>query len=319
MRYCFIINPASGKPASKQGLEASIANAFSKLSNEVSVLYTQRAGDIGELIASFCREHSEQIRIFVCGGDGTLCEAVNGIMRLPDKDRVSLGVVPVGTGNDFVRNFENKEAFLDMAAQLKAEPMSIDLIKCNGIYAVNMINIGFDCQVVVKTSVLKKKPYIPSCLAYICGLVLTLIEKPSVKMKISVDGGAAEERELLLSTFANGAYCGGGFNSNPNARIIGGDVNSFFVKNISRTRFLSLVGSYKKGTHLTEKNLSILRDFTAKRFEIRFDKPTEVSVDGEIICVDGLKIECERSALNLLVPSGAYYKSAEAELAEALL
>lgn len=315
MKYCFIINPAAGKPASKQGLEASITEAF----DDVTVLYTQKAGNIGELMASFCREHAEEIRFFVCGGDGTLCEAVNGIMRLPDRSRVSLGIIPVGTGNDFVRNFENKEAFLDMSAQLEAEPMSIDLIKCNGLYAANMINIGFDCQVVVNTSALKKKPYIPSCLAYICGLVLTLAEKPSVKMKISVDGSETVEKELLLSTFANGAYCGGGFNSNPNARVVGGDINSFLVKNISRMRFLSLVGSYKKGTHLTEKNFSILRDFTAQRCKIEFDKPTEVSVDGEIICAERLEIECEKSALNFLVPQGAYYKAAEAEAAEALV
>lgn len=319
MKYCFIINPAAGKPASKQGLESSITNAFSTVADGVAVLYTQRAGNIGELIDSFCQENTGEIRFFVCGGDGTLCEAVNGIMRLPDRERVSLGIVPVGTGNDFVRNFENKEAFLDMAAQLKAEPMSIDLIKCNDIYAANMINVGFDCQVVVKTSALKKKPYIPSCLAYICGLILTLIKKPSVKMEISVDGKNTEKRELLLSTFANGAYCGGGFNSNPNARVIGGEINSFLVKNISRMRFLSLVGSYKKGTHITEKNFSILCDSNAQRYEIRFDEPTDVSVDGEIIRAETLNIECERAALNFLVPYGAYCKSTDFSAAEALV
>ena len=307
MKYCFIINPASGKTTTKEGLEEKIKDRCAMAEKECHILFTQKVGDAREYIPRFCKEHTDsEIRFFACGGDGTLCEAVNGVMALDESDRarVSLGVIPVGTGNDFVRNFEPKELFMDVEAQLEATPVKIDLIKCNDFYAVNMINIGFDCQVVCKTDEFKHKKFIPSKLAYICGLVVTLIKKPGVEMTVSADGKPAESKKLLLTTFANGNFCGGGFHSNPNAELCDGKIDALFVKNVSRTKFLSLVGSYKKGTHLCGKYEDILSNFKATSYNIDFDRPTNISVDGEVLTVDNVQMSCLSGALSFLVPKG---------------
>ncbi|MBO7310839.1 MAG: diacylglycerol kinase family lipid kinase, partial [Clostridia bacterium] len=305
MRYCFIINPASGKSHTKEGLENTITEAFA----EAEFFYTKGIGDATNIAEQLCHESGdEEIHIYACGGDGTISEVVNGIMQSAYTENVRLGVLPVGTGNDLVRSFGSKEQFLDLRAQRNASEVSIDLIRANDFYAVNMINIGFDCQVVVNMASFKK--HVPSRLAYIFGLIYTLVRKPGVRMNASADG-EEQKRELLLCTFANGSYCGGGFKSNPNASVTDGKLNALFVNNISRTKFIGLVGSYKKGTHLTEKNAKILSEGFAKQYKLSFDAPTDISVDGEIIRVSELELECVSGALRMLVPEGCAVPSAK--------
>ncbi len=306
MKYCFIINPKAGKSDNKSELEQRIKNICAERGIDATVYYTEGVGDAVEYIPRFCgTNRGERINFYACGGDGTLCEAVNGIMRVADRSGLSLGVIPVGTGNDFVRNFEGSELFSDVEAQLDASCLDIDLIDCNGTYAINMVNIGFDCQVVVKTSEIKRKAFVPSKLAYICGLVCTLIKKPGARFDIASDGGKSEAKKLLLATFANGSFCGGGFKSNPNASLCGGTINALFVDDLPRLKFLRIVGSYKKGTHLDGSHSDILCEAFSEDCELSFDAPTSVSVDGEIISAEHLRLSCVNGALRFLVPRGA--------------
>ena len=306
MKYCFIINPASGKAKNKAELEGKIREVCDAAGVEYTVVFTESVGDARLRMLDFYEAHKdsgEEIRFYACGGDGTLCEAVGGVMALSDAENVSLGVIPVGTGNDFVRNFAPKELFHDIGAQINGQTVKIDLIKCNDMYAVNMINIGFDCNVVVKTNQVKRKKFGPSKLAYICGLVMTLIKKPGVSMTLTADGNE-ERRELLLTTFANGCFCGGGFHSNPLAELCDGHIDTLFVNDITRRKFLSLVGQYKKGTHLCGKYDDMLCCMKNKEYDIRFDSPTPISVDGEIVTVDSIHMECVPAALGFIVPEG---------------
>lgn len=314
MKYCFIINPVSGKSATKEGLDERIKSACEAAGVEYDILVTRSQGDATRFVGEYCAKNSaDGICFYACGGDGTLCEVVSGVMALEDRERVSVGVVPVGTGNDFVKNFAPTELFLDFDAQIKATPLKIDLIKCNDIYAINMINIGFDSEVVVKTGQFKTKKFIPSKLAYICGLAATLIKKPGVEMDISIDGGEPVHKDLLLTTFANGSFCGGGFHSNPLAELSDGNIDTLFIKDMTRIQFVSLVGDYKKGTHLVPKYSHIMHNIKAKEYDIEFSRPTNVSVDGEIILMDKLHLSVEREALGVLVPFGVMAKAKEAE------
>ena len=317
MKHCFIINPASGKVTTKDGLEGRIRESCDSNGAECFVYMTEERGDAQKYIASFCAEHEgDSIRFYACGGDGTLCEVVNGVMAIDNRENISVGVIPVGTGNDFVRNFSPKELFLDIDAQLSGTPVKIDLIRCNDFYAMNMINIGFDCQVVVKTAKIKRKKWIPSKMAYICGLVATLVKKPGVNVSIGADGAEAEKKELLLTTFANGEFCGGGFHSNPHAELCDGMINALLVNDIPRTKFLTLVGSYKSGTHLEGKYDDILGEVKKQCFTLTFDAPTEISVDGEIFTVDGgVDISCEKGALSFIVPKGTVGNTLEKSMA----
>lgn len=303
MKHCFILNPYAGKGGFINEWKEKIEKACRSAEISFEIYLTQAPGDAAHYVRRKAAEWpGETIRFYACGGDGTLCEAANGIMTSEQRDNLSLGLIPSGTGNDFVRNFTDSENFLNPEAQIKAEPVKVDLIRCNDMYAVNMINVGFDCEVVCKTADLKKKAWIPSKMAYIAGLMATLIRKPGVSVKEAPD---AEERRYLLTTYANGGFCGGGFYSNPLARLNDGKIDVLRVNNVSRFQFLSMVGSYKKGAHLTPRFASILNVHKEEALDLYFENDTNISVDGEIFRVRELHLSIEREALSFLVPCGS--------------
>ena len=306
MKYCFIINPRAGKGKFVEELENDIRLTCSKAGVNYEIFKTYTLDDGRGYIKKTVEEYDERLVFFACGGDGTLCGTILSVMELdPDtRKRVSVGIIPKGTGNDFVSNFTDKELFCDISAQIEGSDYDIDLLKCNNLYSVNMINIGFDCHVVCKKGEIGKKKFVPRKFAYIFSLIATLVKKPTVKLERSADGATPEKKNFLLTTLANGGFCGGGFHSNPFASLTDGNIDCIEVKNISRRKFIALVGHYKKGTHINEKFKDIIEHFKCKVTDIYFDEETPVSVDGEIIRTKEIHISVVSKALTILLPRG---------------
>ena len=306
MKHVFIINPASGKEKSKELLQDKIADACGRSEVEYEIYFTKGPLDAVEYIKNYCKsnEAREQICFYACGGDGTFCEVVNGVYQSENNELVSVGIIPVGTGNDFVKCFSGTDGFLDIQAQVDGDEVAIDLVDCNGFCSANMINIGFDCEVAVKTSQIKRSPLVPSGLAYIFGLVLTLAKKPTAHIKsLRINGETVKENvEYLLTTFANGRYCGGGFLSNPFADLCDGKIDAMFINNMRRAKFLSLVGLYKKGEHIVPKTAHLITHAKCDSVEIEFSQSTNVCIDGEIKSFDKILLTVQRGALRLRVP-----------------
>lgn len=312
MKYCFLVNPAAGKGKITAELAQRLSAKCEERGLDFEVYHTKGVGDATDYVrrtAATCPE--DTIRFYACGGDGTLGETATGVASLENPERISLGLFPIGTGNDFARGFLPAESLLDVEAQLDAEPMRVDVLRCNDRYALNMVNVGFDCEVVVKTAGLKRHPLIPSGLAYVAGLVHTLIRKPGVSMRLSVDGGEPTDKKLLLTTFANGAFCGGGFHSNPRADLRDGKIDVLLVNNVTRRRFVSMVGDYKKGTHLTPRFDKVLKNIKAERVDMEFPHTQNVSVDGEVVPMDSLHLSVLRGAISFLIPKGARLRPVE--------
>ncbi len=317
MKHCFVINPYAGKGKMTEELNGRIRQVCREAGVDFEIYMTVGEGDATDYVKRTAAGLADgELRFYACGGDGTLCEVVCGVMSLPDPDRVSVGLIPTGTGNDFVRNFTGRDFFFDIEAQLGSSEMRVDLLRCNEMYAVNMVNIGFDCEVVCKTVDLKKKKWLPSKTAYVAGLVATLAKKPGVKLTLTIDDRKPIHKEYLLTTYAVGGYCGGGFHSNPNAKLDDGLIDCLVVRDISRTKFVSLVGSYKKGTHMVPKYERLLKGIKAKHVQMSFDEPTHISVDGELITTDHLELTVLPGALRFLIPVGASYGGAETVEAE---
>lgn len=306
MKYCFIINPHAGKGKFVAELEQDIIFACDKAEKSYDIFISNSIDDTKKYIEDASSDSDEGIVFFACGGDGTLCETILSVMSLDEEKRknVCVGIVPKGTGNDFVSNFENKELFCNIEAQIAGETHDIDLLKCNELYSVNMINIGFDCHVVCKKEEIGKKKFVPRKLAYIFSLIITLIKKPTVSLKRCDDGNESDKKTLLLTTLANGGFCGGGFYSNPKASLFDGKIDCIEANNMSRRKFVSLVGDYKSGKHLCEKFNGIIENFKTESTDLYFDEETPVSVDGEIIRTKELHIRVARRALSVLIPRG---------------
>ena len=213
MKYCFIINPRAGKGDFVADLEKNIAAACESKGAKYDIFISKSVSDTQRYVKETASNFEEKLIFFACGGDGTLCETILSVMDLDENVRrnVAVGIVPEGTGNDFVSNFDNKDLFFDMEAQVEGEAYDIDLLKCNDLYSVNMINIGFDCHVVCKKEKIGRKKFIPRKLAYIVSVVITLVKKPTVVLKRCDDGVDGEKKELLLSFCKKvqiGAYLG---------------------------------------------------------------------------------------------------------------
>lgn len=302
MKHYFLINPAAGKGKHCCDIENEIINYCGKKELEYNIYYTTGVGDAENYIRQTCKENDNEYRFYACGGDGTISEVVNGASGFQN---ASIGVIPIGTGNDFIRNFTNYDNFFNIEAQIKGIIINLDLIKYNERYAVNTLNVGFDAEVVKTVVKIKRNPAVPAKLAYVLGALHQLIRKPGVRIKVSVDDGIVEEKDLLLTCIGNGAYCGGGFHSGPYVSTDDGLMDVCFIKNVSRIKFLMLLGAYKKGTYLTRRGIDkIVEYIKCKKLDIEFSEPRSVSIDGELFDIKGLRSESVSGALRFCLPAG---------------
>ena len=109
MKTIFIINPNAGQGKTVKKLLSEIHTA--ELGGaDVDIYYTKSPGDAGRFAKDYCASNGAA-RFIACGGDGTVCEVVNGIIGFPG---AQAGVLPLGTGNDFCRNFSDPKKFCDV-------------------------------------------------------------------------------------------------------------------------------------------------------------------------------------------------------------
>lgn len=313
MKHIFIINPAAGKGVEAKRLVGVINDACSAAGEDFSVYETQCRGDAVSYVkkAISQKPQDEVYRFYACGGDGTLNEVVSGAISTDGENPgpipgVEVGCIPVGTGNDFVRNFTNPEFFFDITKQILADSTVIDCYSCGeGLYGINMINIGFDCEVAVRAAENKKKKYLPKSLAYVIGVISELKKNMGKRMAVSIDGVDGEMREYQLVSIANGGFCGGGFHSAPRTLLNDGSLDISLIDKVSRFNFIRLVLPYKKGTHLkTSLGRKVVHYSKITRATISFEELTNVCIDGEIVKRSCLELSVMPSALAFAIPVG---------------
>lgn len=300
MEHIFIINPCAGQGKAVK-LISAIEAALEGTAYRYSIYRTKAAGDAERFVRETC-ESGKEVRFYVCGGDGSFHEAVNGVKGFPEAE---LGILPVGTGNDFVRNFGKKHDFMDILSQAEGESVPCDVIDINGRYVVNMANIGFDCEVVVQAGKWKKKPLISGPVAYVMGIISEFAKPMGKRMAFRWKDGTIMKGKYLLCTIANGSFCGGGFCSSPEAALNDGLMDVGIVKMIPRRRFIGILPKYKTGTYLNTKlgKEKVLYE-KHEKLELAVAEPTNISIDGEIRQFTYLKAEMVKGAFRFIVPKG---------------
>ena len=296
------MNPKSGRHKRLAHLEDTIKESCKSRNLSYHIYYTVCPGDATEYVRSMLRITPDEKQRFICvGGDGTLNEIVNADPTNPNGE---YGVMPSGTGNDFIKNFTKEELFSSVEAQLDGEAVALDIIKCNEYYCINMANIGFDCAVAKKASELKKWK-IPPALAYICGVALVIFRRFGTKMKLVFDDGRVIDKELTLTAIGNGRYCGGGFKVAPQADLTDGSFNVCAVNKISRLTFFTLVGAYRSGTYTEKKRAAkFFNHIPESHFTMEFDEVTPICLDGEIIEAQSAEFTLLPRAVNFVIPNG---------------
>ena len=154
MHHIFIINPSAGKKRDTRQLEKSIQAL--DLSREI--IHTKQAGD-ARRIARMAAETGEDVRLYACGGDGTLNEVVNGAAGFPN---VAVTNVPTGTGNDFLKIFGKnaRQRFSDLPALSQGPQAPMDLIDCNGLLGIDIVCTGLDARIAVDKDKYKALPLV---------------------------------------------------------------------------------------------------------------------------------------------------------------
>lgn len=305
MKTIFIINRHAGKGNRTEKYINLIRNAGA----DVEIHITRAVGDATAFVREYC-EKNGAARFIACGGDGTLCEVLNGAMGYHDAE---IGVVPLGTGNDFCRNFGKSFDFSDISAQINGKAVKCDAIKytlcSNGInkegYCANMINIGFDCNVACLTAELKKKPFVSGSFAYFLSILINLIGKKGAELDISLDGAGVHNGKLLLTSLANGCYCGGGIKSNPAACTNDGFLNINIIKDVTRFKFISLLPGYMNGTlHQKPGIESILTSGSCRSVAITpIRGQMNICIDGEIFSAQTAEFEIVHNAFDFVLPT----------------
>ena len=301
MKHFFIVNPASGNGKSHNSLIENIHKLCQDRGLDYEIRRTEYAGHARWIVSTELAKTRDKIRFYACGGDGTVNEVVSGLVGNP---RCELAIIPVGTGNDFVRTFPINTDFLDLDLQLDGKSRSVDAVSAGESIFVNMLNVGFDSRVVSTISKLRDKSRLMrGKFAYIISVAINFFKMPKTRLKCVFDDGEKIEGEFLLSAFANGKYYGGGFMAGAKAEPDDGILDVLFVRPCSRFVFLSLIAKYKKGTLLdSPRSLKYVVFKKCRGLTAEFSLDSDVCVDGEIVNEHSFNIEVLEGSVNLSVP-----------------
>ncbi len=308
MRYVFIINPIAGKTNSYETVSKEVKEYFEKNGGEYKILKTANRGD-GTVLSKKEAETGDELTIFSVGGEGTTLEVINGIAGYSN---VTFGIIPKGTGNDFIKAFGDAERFLNLEDQINGVPMKLDAIKFEDTVVLNQCCCGMDAMVADNVSKFKKVAQ--GVLAYNLAIVYTVFRRFKAKLKIIIDGKVLPITKSLFMTCANAPYYGGGYHSAPTASPFDGKLVYSIIKTGSKIKAFSVLGEYKNGKHMDKPYCEYGK---CTKMEIISDVELPIVLDGEIVYRKSAKFEILKSVLNFNIPKSLARKFMNKELAEA--
>ncbi len=296
MRHLFIINPAAGNRESTVRLERMISG----LEIGCETAYTEEAGD-AERIAREAARRGEPVRIYACGGDGTLNEVVNGAAGY---ENAAVTCVPKGTGNDFLKIFgpDYRKLFYDLPALAAGPQTPFDLIDCNGKLGIDVVCAGVDAR--VAAGVHKYKRWAGKG-AYILSLAEHVLLR-GIARPMTVEVG--EERwsgELAVLCVCNGRHYGGGFMPVPEAMPDDGTLNTLLIPKVGLLTLARLVGRYAKGHYRDYPEL--IYSYRGEGAFCSSEEEIVTVVDGEVMRGTSFTIRLSEKKVNFFYPAGASY------------
>ena len=238
-------------------------------------------------------------RIVVAGGDGSVHEAVNGVMR--SVNDAALGVIPTGTGNDFAKACDIPLDW-EHAARLLADRLAagqyartIDIGTMNDRYFANGAGIGLDAKV---TRIARSYRLPIGDLVYLLAIFRAMVDGIATpRLEIS-SAGFSWDGPATLASISNGPWIGGMFHIAPMARNDDGSLELMIADPVSRRRILSLLPKLMSGTHMKEAEI---RHQSVTSLSVVSSEPVDSHLDGEMQAMQQrFDFEILPSALHLL-------------------
>lgn len=300
MKHLFIINPAAGKRRST----AHLIEHIKSLDLPHEVRYTQDAGDARRYTEEAVQS-GEPIRIYACGGDGTLNEVVNGAAG---HAHAAITNVPLGTGNDFLKLFGDKyqERFLDLEALAEGPQAAMDVIDCNGLLGIDVACAGVDARVAADVHKYKGLPLINGIGAYILSLIVNVLFKGITRHTVVDMGDTHYEGETAIICVCNGRHYGGGFMPVGDAMPDDGVLDMLLVGNVGLFTFAKLVGKYAKGRYYQFPQY--VTDYHGQEITFSSDEEIVAVVDGEEVRSKRFTIRLSDRKVNFFYPADMDYQ-----------
>jgi diacylglycerol kinase (ATP) len=298
--YFAIVNPAAGGGRCGKLAPTALDRVRSALAErgcELEIVHTQKAGDATELAHAAYRTG---IRHFLAvGGDGTSYEIVNGVFpESLEQGRISLGFLPLGTGNSFLRDFTAQGVEHSLAAIAVGRTRGCDVIRASlsdgEIYFINLLSLGFPADVGELTN---RKFKGMGQLGYIAAVFgrLAGLDYPAFAHRTGVEW---DKRPTLFLTFNNSKFTGGKMMIAPNADPADGLIECVRWGPIGRMRLVWNFPTLFTGKHIEHPLASRM---AATRVEFALDAPVTAMVDGEILRLDLRALEILPAGLDVIV------------------
>lgn len=302
MKHLFIINPAAGS----RNRTEEYSEIIHKICRARNLRYEVRVSTAPGECARITREAAETgeaLRIYACGGDGTLNEVAAGAAG---RENAAVTVFSGGSGNDFVKLFDDPRAFFDLHRLMDADEAVFDLIDCNGDIALNICSVGLDARIGTDVSRYKRLPLLQGFNAYIASTVVNVVKGIAEHYVVEVNGERFDEEQTFVCV-CNGRYYGGGFNPVPEADPADGLLDVLLVKKVSRAQVPGIIGKYKNGRYGELPHL--VRHLKTDTIKIICDKPTAINLDGELRTAQVVRMKVSDRKLRFFYPKGLTWRA----------
>ncbi len=301
MKHLFLINPAAGKRNTAREWEDMIRtccrdrHAMAE-GTDFQVRTSEKPGDITAWVRE-AAQTGEELRVYACGGDGTLNEAVNGAAGCPN---VAVTNIPRGSGNDFIRMFTDTAPFRDLSALITTgKEARFDLIAVGDSYSLNACSMGLDARIGTDMSRYKHLPLISGHGAYLLSALVHVVKGISRHYRVELNGQVIDGEQTMIFV-GSGRWYGGGFLPVPEADPTDGKLDVLLVTKVSRLTVAKVIGPYKKGQY--KKFPQYVRHFTADRVKITCDGEEPINLDGELRLAREAEFRLSRHKLRFFFP-----------------
>ena len=304
MKHLFIINPAAGSKDRTKEYSVAIHEICTAKNLDYRIEVSAAPGECTR-IAREAAQSGEEVRIYACGGDGTLNEVAAGAAGFPN---AAVTVFSGGSGNDFVKLFSDPKAFFDLERLLDAEETEFDMIRCNGDLALNICSVGLDARIGTDVASYKRIPLLQGFRAYAASTVVNVIRGIAEHYVVQINGETVDD-EFTFVCVCNGRFYGGGFNPVPEADPADGLLDVLLVKKVSRLQVPGIIGKYKNGRY--QELPDLVRHLRTTQLQVRCDKATPVNLDGEVRIAQKVDFKIADEKLRFFYPKGLVWRMKE--------
>jgi YegS/Rv2252/BmrU family lipid kinase len=285
-----ILNPVAGRGYGAK-VEPELRRLLEAEGLDFDLVHTERQGHAAELAKRAAGDGFETV--VAAGGDGTFNEVVNGLMAASEDGAVAaMGIIPVGSGSDFANTVgvpPDLRAACRRLAHGQTRVVDVCRVAVPGQpprYFDNTVNVGFGGIVTVEARKVKR---LRGMALYLPVVLKTVFLSQAPRLTIKYDDQELSLPALMVCV-ANGPREGGGFYCTPHAQPDDGLLDLCIVREVSRVAMLGLIPHFMKGTHVDREPVTMAR---TRRVAISSPDDLVAHMDGEVLCTDAHRIECE--------------------------